>query len=81
MGTSKNSLAVILATFFPTDCVVVSHHTTEGMPPSSALPDEKNSSESDDSEYLEVPYPKTLLTASNTRSGWNGLTIKSLAPA
>ena len=54
-GTSKNSFAAIFAALFPSDCVVVSHHTTEGMPPSSALPDEKTASESDDAEYLEVP--------------------------
>ena len=55
MGTSKNSLAAIFTAIFPSDCVVVSHHTAEGMPPSSALPDEKIASESDDAEYLEVP--------------------------
>ena len=32
------------------------------------------------SYYVSNFYPITFLTASNTRSAWNGLTIKSLAP-
>ena len=32
-------------------------------------------------QKAKLHYPTTFLTASSTRSAWNGLTIKSLAPA